>query len=607
MAFVPRNYEQILADMINHVRANTTLTDFTVGSVIRTILEAASLEDDEQYFQMVQLLDAFRVQTASGTDLDERAADYNLTRLSASASTGTVVFRNGGLTTGEMLFNVSAGGTILSLEDTSDFPTAPFTVRVGEGTAQVEDVAVSLNDTTANELTVASLTNAHYAGERVSVVGGGSITINSGILVQVPAGGGVEAIPFTTIDSAVIADGDYSSGPVSVKSTLTGTKTNVSVGSISQFQGSPPFTGALVTNTTNTQGGRALETDEDLRSRLIRRIGELSRGTPFAIESSVIGVEDPNTGQRVISASLREDFIDDRNHILYIDDGTGFTPDRVNMAETTLNGAHGSSSSTLTVNDVENFPDGGYVLVGPGTVSPDAPELVYYSSKGPGNQLNLASPTTASHSDTDEVLLVDDVETAEEGQNFFQLSDYPVIDNTIQIYDDSNGTFEERIEDTDYVINRTNGEVQYYGAGLPSGTRVLGHFSYYTGLVQLVQKTITGDPNDRVNYPGVVAGGIIIHVGTPVIRRISVTISISAESGFDEDELRDVVKREIEAYIDSRTIGNNIYRARLIERAMKVTGILNVTLQSPTEDIVILENELPVSYDASGDSLVTVL
>ena len=67
MAFIPRNFEQILADMIAHVRANTTLTDFSVGSVIRTILEAAAIEDDSQYFQMVQLLNAFRVATAIGT------------------------------------------------------------------------------------------------------------------------------------------------------------------------------------------------------------------------------------------------------------------------------------------------------------------------------------------------------------------------------------------------------------------------------------------------------------------------------------------------------------------------------------------------------------
>lgn len=605
MAFIPRNFEQILADMVSHVRANTTLTDFTVGSVIRTILEAAALEDDEQYFQMVQLLDAFRIQTAAGADLDERAADLNLTRLPASTSSGTVVFQNGGLTTGELLFNATSGAAVtLSLSDTSDFPAAPFIARLGEGTPQVEDVSITNNNTTANTLTAATVAGNHSAGARVSLTGGGNKVISSGIQVQVPAGGGVTAVPFMTIDAAIVPDGNFESGPVRIRSTVTGVRTNVAVGRISQFQGSPPFVGALVTNKVATQGGRSIETDVDFRSRLIRRIGELSKGTPFSIESSVIGIEDPDSGQRVVSSTLREDFLNDRNHILYIDDGTGFVPTRVNMAESTLSSLASIGATQLDLNDVEDFPDGGSILVGPGTASP---ELLTYSSKGPGLQLNLDSATLSAHAASDEVLLVDDLGAAETGQNFFQISDFPLVENTLQLYDSSSGSFVERVENTDFVANRTNGEIQYSGAGLPSGARVLAHYSYFTGLVQLVQKTITGDPNDRINFPGVAAGGIIINVDTPVIRRISVTISISAESGFDESELRNSVQREIEAYIDGLKIDDNVFRARIIERAMQIPGIRNVVLQVPTSDIVILENELPVSFDSSGNSLVTVL
>ena len=608
MTFQARNYEQILTDSINHVRANSTLTDFTTGSAIRTILEASALEDDEQYFQMVQLLDAFRIQTATGAELDERAADYNLTRLTASASSGFVVYQDGSLATDLMLTDIVTGvGVTIYLTDTSDFPTAPFTVRLGEGTPQVEDVSISLNDTTANTLTAVSVVNSHSASERVSLVTGGAKTISSGQLVQVPAGGNLAAIPFTAIDTATIAAGNYQSGTVRVRSTNTGDNTNVAAGRISQFQGSPPFVGALVTNLTEISGGKDLETDEAFRARILRRIAELSRGTIYAIESAAIGIEDTNTGQRVVSSKAREDFINDDNHILYIDDGTGFTPSSARLAASTLNGAHGGGVSVLNVVDVTDFPDGGTLLVGPGTVAPDAPEVVTYSSKGPGHQLNLDAPTTASHSNTDEVLFVDTVGTAEEGQNFFQISNYPIVNNTLQLYDDSNGTQTLRTLTTDYVVNRTNGEVQYTGLGLPAGTVVLAHHTYYTGLVQEVQKTITGDPNDRINYPGVAAGGLIWHVGTPTIRRVSVLITISAQTGFDEIELRDTVQREIEAYINARKIGENVYRAKIIERAMQVVGVLNVVLQTPTADIIILEDELPVSYDASGDSLVTVL
>ena len=55
MAFVPRSFVEILTDMIAYVQFRTGISDFTVGSIVRTVLEASALEDDEQYFQMVQL------------------------------------------------------------------------------------------------------------------------------------------------------------------------------------------------------------------------------------------------------------------------------------------------------------------------------------------------------------------------------------------------------------------------------------------------------------------------------------------------------------------------------------------------------------------------
>jgi uncharacterized phage protein gp47/JayE len=607
MAFQPRNFEQILADMIAHIRANTTLTDFTVGSVIRTLLEAAALEDDEQYFQMVQLLDAFRVQTARDTDLDERGADYNLVRLGAkSAYTDSIVFQNGGLVTDTLTFDIVSGGpVVMQLGDTSDFPVAPFTVRIGEGTPQVEDLSITLNDTTLNQLTATTVVNDHSAGERVSVTGGGDTTVSSGQQIQVPAQGNESAIVFTTQDTATIIDGNYESGKVAASATVPGREGNVSAGRISQFQGSPPFAGALVINKSATQGGRDLESDTDFRARILRRLEVLSRGTPSALESGVIGVEDPQTGQRVTTAKLREDFLDEFNNQLFIDDGTGFTPTSVDMAQSTLSAGVGIGVSALPVNDVTDFPDGGTVLIDPAGASP---ELIEYSSKGAGNFINLDTPTTAAHLIGVEVLLMDVLGTAEEGQNFFQLADYPVKKNTLELYDDELGTF--ALQDgagVDYIDNRTNGEIQYTGAGKTSGTQVIARYGYYTGLVEVVQKTVTGDPEDRVNYPGIAAGGIIIHVATPVIRRITVTATIAAKAGFDESEVREEVRREIEAYIESLKIGDNVFIAKIVERAMRVTGMENVIIQIPSSDIVVLEDELPVPSDINGNTLVTVL
>jgi len=48
--FVPKPFAEITADMVEHVRGSTdVLTDFNVGSVIRTLLEANATELDEYY------------------------------------------------------------------------------------------------------------------------------------------------------------------------------------------------------------------------------------------------------------------------------------------------------------------------------------------------------------------------------------------------------------------------------------------------------------------------------------------------------------------------------------------------------------------------------
>ncbi len=91
MTFRRRVFAEILQDMIDHVQLNTPLTDFRIGSVIRTLLEAAALEDDEAYFQMAQLLRDFSFTSATGVELDRRLADFDLERAPAAPALGEVV------------------------------------------------------------------------------------------------------------------------------------------------------------------------------------------------------------------------------------------------------------------------------------------------------------------------------------------------------------------------------------------------------------------------------------------------------------------------------------------------------------------------------------
>lgn len=610
MAFQPRTFIQILTDMIAYVRVHTTLTDFEIGSRIRTILEAAALEDDEQYFQMVQLLDAFDLKKARGIKLEGRLQEYDITRLQPGQATGEVVFTDENLIKDTVKFNVSAGATSLLLDSTDTFPTSgyPYTIRIGEGTVAEEDVTVSANNTTLDELTTSALVNAHSLGDRVSFVSGVADTnIPTGVQVQRRAQNGEQAVRFVTVEQGTLVNGDYKSVPVKVRAVLPGTLGNVGPGDINQFTSSQPFDGAAVTNESATVGGRNLETDEDLVDRGRAQIQSLSKATKLAITQAVIGSVDPVTGQRVSTANVLEKFTDDEV-IVYVDDGTGFTPDTVILGKTTFLGNElvGVSTFTTAVGGTVTFPEEGWLLLSPESASQI--ELVQYSAVNHvTDTFTLVGTTANAHDAGDEIVLVDILsDSAEDSQNFFKTLRFPIVRNSISLWQISGPTITRLIEDTDFLLNRGNGQIELIGAGTAAGDQIIANYSYYTGLIYQAQRIINGDDSNLVDFPGVGAEGIIIVVETPTIRRLTVRASITAATGFKEADIAPLVQEVIENYITSLGIGQDFIIAEAVERAMGIVGMFNIIVTSPTSDLVVLEDELPVPFNSDGSSRVTV-
>ena len=71
--FEPRIFPEIVGEMISRLTSTTPLDDINFGSVWTTMLEAAAQEDDEQYFQMLEIIRGFSLDTTTGQDLDDRA------------------------------------------------------------------------------------------------------------------------------------------------------------------------------------------------------------------------------------------------------------------------------------------------------------------------------------------------------------------------------------------------------------------------------------------------------------------------------------------------------------------------------------------------------
>ncbi len=614
MAFVPRTFEEILVDMIAYVQSRTELTDFTVGSVIRTILEAAAFEDDEQYFQMVQLLDDFRLTTATGDALDRRLGDFGIIREPPRRAFGKVRFFDGNVVADQVATDALVGATEVRIFDSTRFPTSgfPFTIRIGEGTARAQDVDVTANDTTTGTFTLDAgtpLIADIFVADRVALVTGAvSRTINTGTSLQSPPTVSERGKTYATKEPGFILAGNLFSNDVLIQAADAGEVGNVGVNRVTRFIGGAPFSGARVTNVTSIEGGRNRETDPEFRARALAKLQALSRGTPQALRSEAIGIEDPQTGQRVQSANLIEAF-DTDEVIVYIDDGTGLEPDVSPLPQDSLaSGVTTGVDTSLSLNSGIDFPSSGFVLIE--AEGSNLAEVIEYISKPDDDTLTLVSAVAETHGAGAIVSFVDVVSTAAEtGQRRFRLQNFPVVRGTDRIFiKPPAGPWALLARDVDYRLNKGTGEFLILDvAGLTLGTEVVASYSFYTNLIAETQKVLEGDANDPLNFPGVKAAGIFLAVEAPVIKRITVAASITAEDRFTETDLAPLVADAIENYINSRGIGEDVIRSKIIDVAHNTQGVRDIIITNPLTNIVVLENELPVPFDTDGDSLVTVL
>lgn len=611
MALTVRTYVEILNDMVNYVQTYTNISDFNIGSVVRTILEAAALEDDEQYFQIVQLLDLFSIQTATGDDLDRKLAEYDIFRLSAKKATGFVQFADREAKTSVMAVDVLAGNTSITVEDSTMFsPTSfPYTIRIGEGTGLVQDVSVTANNTSGMVLTLDAATPLIY-----DALVGYPVTLVTGAVSRlIPAGTGVEA-PATVIEPvkryitqepAYIESGNIYSDLVSVLADAAGTVGNTGAQTITKFTGGLPFVGASVINQKIISNGTLKESDKDFKERGLNKLQSLSRGTPLSLKTAAIGVVDPITSQRVDSASIVEDFTTS-TVLVYIDDGTGLTPDFINYGAGSLFSGVSGGDSSLEVVDAASFPTSGTVLIVDST--PANSELINYSDIV-GNRLLLDTTLSNAHSAGTTVNGVDIITlSAEINQRYFKMTNLPIRFGTELIYRKTpTGVWTLLARDVDYIINYGTGEFQLTNlSGVPQGTVLVSNYTYYTNLIAQVQKILEGDPKDPINYPGYKAAGVFLRVEGPVIRRISADVTITAEIGYLESDLTTSVRRVIEDYINSKNLGEDIIISKLVDVAFNVSGVKDVIINSPTTNEVILENEKPIAFDSNGNSLITV-
>ena len=530
--FVPRQFEQILQDMVNFIRTVAPqLTDFNVGSLIRSILESAAMEDDEQYNQMVNLLLLWNLDNTRGRDLEERLAEWNVFRLSATAAAGEVIISNSNLSHYYLKTPIAIGATSLIFYSTEGFPDSgyPYNFRIGEGTTTVEDVQVSNNNKTTGVLTLlVGTVSVHLENERGAVITGASQVAPAGTRVRIRPNPLSPEITATLIEDAVIYPGNYDSQQVLAIADISGVLGNVARGSFEGFVGSVPFDGALVRNDSRFYGGTDEESDDQFRDRGRKKIQSLAKSTPLALQHLVIGAEHLEINGRrwrVLSSQIREYF-----------------------------GEGGKDKVDLYI-----WP-GAFDFVKTGQIS--VPEILTPS--------------------------------AEDGQRFFQLTYYAIVPSSLilQLLPFGSLTWQTLKLNTDYFFNEGTGQLRIADPGLNAGDQLRAfQYTYYTELIQKIQTIVNGVIRNPLEYPGLRPVGVKVLVTYPRPFKINpIRLSIQVKDGFTETDIAPLVRNAINRYLTELKVGDDLILAELVERAMAVKGMYDVQYQYPTSNIIIPED-----------------
>ena len=334
MSIKIRSFNQILGEMIRTIIAETPLNDLNAGSVLLTLLEAAAANDFENNAAILNVLELLNIDAVKNNDLDDRAADYGLTRNAAIKASGLVNILNTNIkkqSTGLYVIKPApiAGQTTLFVNNTTGWsPTG--TLYIGRGTQTFEGpipYTAIVNNVTYFTITLGSaLQRNHLISDLVvNSQGEPDQNIAAGTIVDIPANNQNPEIQYITLRDAVIPAGETIVTGVAVIAIVPGSQGNAGINTITSFV-TAPFGGAAVTNTSAFSNGVDVETDDQLRNRIKSYATTLARGTAASILSAVYGVSDPDESKQVVSAVISEPVKVGDPSILYIDDGTGFQP-----------------------------------------------------------------------------------------------------------------------------------------------------------------------------------------------------------------------------------------------------------------------------------------
>lgn len=553
MEFRPRVYPELLATKKARLIALSDMEPaFRDGDMLTSLLELNSLDDDEQYTQMVRLLRSRFTDNARGEDLDRFGRVFGLFRRQALQAIvdSIVLVRNFTSTpSGEL---TATAGTVLQIPGTPLASAVEYTLDA--------DLAIPSRNLDLGgppSIPIGTITfDVDATFEIPSLLFSKALIDPGGVNEELVV---VQSVVGTTVTlanpTAVLhLDGEELALPFSPEGNATavlpGESGNAAVATINTFKNPQPGMSAVL-NIRAGAGGRNRESDDDFSARIRAHPQTLSKVTAPALDAAVHEVTLGT--QAVLAARVVNDFARDIVRC-YIDDGTGVGATiGPTVAIVPAGGVGWEYTATggeiylrvTKMSAIGGAPDPGFPLVRPGA-DPD-----------------LGGPPAA---------------------NF-------VVTSSVH------GAL---VLNTDYFLDEFRGLMVFMdGAG---NTRSLAaaevitvtEATYIGGLVQAAQKVLVGlHPEDTTNFPGESGPAERLRVQSVASTvTVDVTGDLTVEDGYSPDDVIALAKQRVTSYIQTRDVGEAVYLSEIIRIVKSIPGALNFILTAPAADVQPAENSI---------------
>jgi hypothetical protein len=148
-----------------------------------------------------------------------------------------------------------------------------------------------------------------------------------------------------------------------------------------------------------------------------------------------------------------------------------------------------------------------------------------------------------------------------------------------------------------------------FGVDLHTGT---DGYSYNTGLLAEVNRVTYGVPSSPSLYPGVIAAGAKVNISGPLVKRIQLALGIRVKTGIASEEVFRQVRSDVASVVNNTPVGGTIAISDLVRAAQEVTGVVAVSVLSPTygisNDLIILQPfEKPLVLNVDTDILISLV